>query len=61
MRGKCTSRRFVYIREKDKEEVLAAARLVLMSGVFLLVEIDKNEAHDHVFAFDPQQQKVHLQ
>ena len=35
-----------------------AARLVLMSGVFLLVEIDKNEPH--VFAFDPQLQNAHL-
>ena len=35
-----------------------AARLVLMSGVFLLVENDKNEPH--VFAFDPQQQNAHL-
>ena len=29
-----------------------------MSGVFLLVEIDKNEPH--VFAFDPQLQNAHL-
>ena len=39
------------------EDVLAA-RLVPMSGVFLLVEIDKNEPH--VFAFDPQLQNAHL-
>ena len=29
-----------------------------MSGVFLLVEIDKNDPH--VFAFDPQLQNAHL-
>ena len=29
-----------------------------MSGVFLLVEIDKNEPH--VFVFDPQLQNAHL-